>query len=97
MIATIKEVKCVKVKLREVDLIFHIPIPGQSRDWRQVVVQVGLLRGALDVTFSLPGTEDRKTIPASVIEGVREAIAWARKNVKAKDMVEMDPEESESE
>jgi hypothetical protein len=93
----VEEVNCVKAKLRQVDLIFHLPVPGESRDWRQVTVQVSLLHGKLDVTFSLSGGEAQEPIPEAVIEGLREAVDWARKNVKAKDLVEMDPEESESE
>jgi len=49
----------------------------------------------LDITFSITGVEDRETIPTSVIEGIQEAVAWARRNVKAKDLVEMDPKERE--
>lgn len=86
-----------KVKLREVNLIFHVPVPGPTRNWLQVIVQVGLLNGALDVTFCLPGDESREMIPAAVIEGIQEAVAWARKNVKAKDLHELDPEERDEE
>jgi hypothetical protein len=86
-----------KIKLREVDLVFHIPVRGDARNWRQVVLQVGVLHGVLDITFSISGLEERETIPASVIEGIQEAIAWATKNVKAKDLVEMDPEDRECE
>jgi len=46
-----------KIKLREVDLVFHIPIRGDARDWRQVVLQVGVLHGVLDITFSITGVE----------------------------------------
>lgn len=93
----IEEVKCVRVKLREVDLIFHVPVGSERQDWRQVVIQVGLLDGAMDITFSIHGLEDRETIPESVIEGIREAVAWAKKNVKARDLTEMDPGEREGE
>lgn len=93
----IEEVKAVKVKLREVDLIFHIPVRGERRDWRQVYVQVGILHGKLNITFSLPGAEDRETLPEEILEGLREAVEWARKNVRAKDLVEMDPEERDDE
>jgi hypothetical protein len=93
----IEEVTYVKAKLREVDLVFHIPIPGQARDWRQVIVRIGLLHGKLDVTFSIPGAEDRETLPEAIIDGLQEAVGWARKNVRAKDLVEMDPEEEDKE
>lgn len=93
----IEEVKCVRVKLREVDLVWHVPVGGDAQNWRQVIVQVGLLHGELEITFSLPGAEPGETIPASVIEGIQQAVAWARKNVKVKDLVEMDPEQRETE
>lgn len=92
-----EEVISVKAKLREMDLVFHVPVGGESRDWHQVVVQVALLRGALDISFSVPGLEEREPIPASVLDGIQEAVAWARKNVRARDLVEMDPPECESE
>lgn len=83
-----------KAKLREVNFIFHIRVGGQVHDWRQVIVQVGILRGQLEITFSLPGLEGGETIAESVIEGIQDAVAWARKNVKARDLVEMDPPET---
>lgn len=86
-----------KAKLREVDLIFHVPVRGDAKNWRQVIIQVGVLRGELDITFSVPGLEERETIPASVIEGIQEAVHWAKNNVKVKDLVEMDSEERETE
>lgn len=82
-----------KAKLREVDLVFHIPIGARTKDWRQVVVQVGLLHGRLDITFNLGGRDQGEALPASILEGLQEALSWAAKNVRAKDLVEMDPEE----
>lgn len=82
-----------KAKLREVDFVFHVPVGSDARDWRQVTLQVGLLHGEMNITFSISGVEDRETIPASVLDGIQEAVAWAHKTVRARDLSEMDAED----
>lgn len=82
-----------KAKLREVHLIFHVPVPGEVRDWRLVTVQCGVLNHKLSVTFSVPAIEAGEILPEAIIEGLQEAVAWAKKNVRARDLVELDPPE----
>ncbi|MBI4861752.1 MAG: hypothetical protein HY815_16060 [Candidatus Riflebacteria bacterium] len=42
-------------------------------------------------------TEGGETLPDAILDGLQEAVAWARKNVRARDLVEMDPEQKDSE
>lgn len=82
-------------KLVEVAFTFHIPIAG-GRDWNQVVVHAGLLRGRLDLSFSISGpAESRETLPASMVDGIRKGLEYAARNVQERDLTEIDPEPDE--
>lgn len=80
-----------KPKLREVDYVFELSIADGS-DWHMVTVQCGLLDGELHVTFSIAG-EAQVSLPAELVDGIREALEFARKRTRAQDLSEKDPSE----
>jgi hypothetical protein len=83
-----------KIKLREVSFWFHHTLPGGG--WHQFVVHAGLLNGALSLSFTISGTDEtRENLPASLVDAIREGLAYAQRNVNVKDLREMDPPESD--
>lgn len=84
-----------KAMMREVDLVFHVPVPQPPGSWHQIVLQIGLLDGELDICFRIAGSAE--LIPVAVLDGIQEAVAWAQANVRPEDLVEMDPEDRSGE
>lgn len=84
-----------KPRLVEVAFYFHVPIPGGG-DWNQVVVHAGLLRGRLNLSFSISGpAEARETLPATLVDGIRAGLEYASRSVKVNDLREHDSEDQD--
>jgi hypothetical protein len=85
----------VKIQLMEIAHLFRVPT-GDTGAWIQVIVRSSLLRGKLDLTFTV-GNEARELLPATVVDGIQQAVEYAGQHAPAGDLSEMDPEERESE
>lgn len=84
-----------KIKLMELAHYFQVHT-GRANGYAQVIVRSSLMQGKIDLTFSVGG-EDREYHPASVVEGIQQALEYVRKHVPVQDLVEMDPGDHESE
>lgn len=81
-----------KPKLVEVDFIFITRSRGGGHENR-ITAQAGLFRRKLSLSFSIGGpAESHETLPAELVDAIKAALNYAEKNVRAQDLVEIDPE-----
>ena len=77
-----------KANLIEVAFTFHQDIDG-GQNWRQFTLRVGKHKGRADWSFSLGGPEEPGDVrPVELIEGIQEALAWAKTQVRSEDLRE---------
>jgi hypothetical protein len=82
----------VKVRLIEVDFLF-LAEPAGGGHGNRVTIQAGLHRRKLYLSFSIGGPADaRETLPADLVDAIKQGLDYAKRHVRVQDLVEQDPE-----
>ena len=76
------------VRLVEVDYIWITNVSGGGRQNR-ITIHASLYRSEPYLSFSIGGpAEARETLPAALVDAIREGLEYARKHVRVQDLVE---------